>query len=163
MRAPASPRTFRTPKPHRGPIFCAAALLAACFGLTAAKAAPAVQVEHPWFRFLMPSLPAGGYMTLHNPAAHRVVLTGARTAACGMTMLHKTVRSGSQEKMVQVKSVVIPAHGSFAFRPGSYHVMCMQPKMQPGETVPVTLQFDGAAPVTVPFHVYGATGRPASR
>lgn len=159
---PDSTDKARRAKLRRVPISCTAALLTACFGLATARAAPTMQVEHPWFRFLLPSIPAGGYMTLHNPTAHRVVLTGARSAACGKTMLHKTVHSGNQEKMVRVKNVVIPAHGSFAFRPGFYHVMCMQPNMKPGETVPVTLEFHGAAPLTVPFHVYGAKGRPAS-
>ncbi len=102
-------------------------------------------------------------MTLHNAADQAIALTAVHAAACGKMMLHKTVHANGQEKMVPVKRVVIPAHGSFGFQPGAYHVMCMQPKMKPGQTVPVTLEFDHAPSQTVQFEVYGATGRPASR
>lgn len=137
--------------------------LAAWTNPAAAQTGSKISVAHAWFRFLLPSLPAGGYMTLHNPTGQPVALTAVHTAACGMTMLHKTVHANGQDMMVQVKRIVIPAHGSFSFHPGAYHVMCMHPKMKPEETVPVTLEFDRAAPLTVPFHVYGATGRPASQ
>jgi periplasmic copper chaperone A len=122
-----------------------------------------ITVDHPWFRFLLPTLPAGAYMTLHNSTSHTAVLTAARSDACGSMMLHKTVNQNGQAKMIGVKSIVIPAHGSFAFRPGAYRVMCMQPRMKPGQTVPVTLEFDNLAPLTVQFKVYGATGRPGSK
>lgn len=157
--------TLRAPRRvhWRGLITGAALALTAWSGPVAAHAASTINVEHGWFRFLLPSIPAGGYMTLHNPTSHPVTLTAAHSPACGMTMLHKTVQSNGQDKMVMVMNVMIPAHGSFSFHPGAYHVMCMQPKMKPGETVPVTLEFDHAAPVTAQFRVYGAKGRPASQ
>lgn len=129
----------------------------------AAFAAQPVHVGSPWFRFLLPSIPAAGYMRLENTADHAVVLTGAHSPACGMMMLHKTVSEHAMEKMVAVPSVTIPSHGQFTFRPGRYHIMCMRPKMKPGETVPVTLAFRHAPSVTVRFTVYGAKGKPAEQ
>ena len=141
----------------------AALAVAACGSPVAAWAGSTVSVQHPWFRFLLPSIPAGGYMTLHNPTDQPAVLIAAKSPACGMMMLHKTMHANGQEQMVQVKRIIVPAHGSFSFHPGFYHVMCTHPKMKPGDTVPVTLLFDHAASMTVPFRVYGATGRPAAK
>lgn len=122
-----------------------------------------ITVSNPWFRFLLPTLPAGGYMTLRNPSGQPAVLTAAHSDACGMMMLHKSVSQNGQAKMVGVNNIIIPAHGSFAFTPGAYHVMCMQPTMKPGQSVAVTLEFAHLAPLTVEFKVYGATGRPRSK
>lgn len=153
-------RTTRHHKPAR-PLIATATVFG--FGMTTAMAAPAVSVTNPWFRYLLPSIPAGGYMTLSNATGKPVVLTGAHSSACGMTMLHKSVTRDGVDQMLPVKSITIPAHGSFTFRPGRYHVMCMHPHMKPGETVPVELMFDGLPPVTAQFTVYGAAGKPAGK
>lgn len=139
------------------------AALALCVAAGPVWAAAPVGVSHPWFRFLLPTLPAGGYMTLTNATGRPVRLIGAKSPACGMAMLHRTVDVKGMEKMVPVKSITIPAHGKFSFSPGYYHVMCMQPKMKPGATVPVTLKFRHLPPLTVRFAVYGARGRPAGK
>lgn len=102
-------------------------------------------------------------MTLRNPTGHPAVLTAAHSEACGAMMLHESESDSGQEKMVGVKNIVIPARGSFAFRPGAYHLMCMRPNMKPGQSVAVTLEFEHLAPLTVEFKVYGATGRPRSK
>ncbi|MGH7159868.1 MAG: copper chaperone PCu(A)C [Acetobacteraceae bacterium] len=130
---------------------------------SAAFAEPSVTVSGPWFRFLLPGIPAGGYMRLQNPTGHPVLLTGASSPACGMMALHKTVTMNGIDKMAPVPSITIPTHGAFTFRPGDYHIMCMQPRMKPGETVPVTLEFSHAPSVTVRFMVYGANGKPAGQ
>ena len=125
-------------------------------------AANPVVVSHPWFRYLLPQIPAGGFMVLHNPSDEPIVLDGVRSPACGMAMLHESISSGGAEMMIMVKTITVPANGDFAFSPGGYHVMCMEPRMKVGEMVPVTLLFRNAPPVTVTFPVYGATGPKAS-
>ena len=91
-----------------------------------------------------------------------IVLDGARSPACGMAMLHQTVSDSGAEVMTIVKTITVPANGDFAFSPGGYHVMCMEPRMKVGETVPVTLLFQNAPPVIANFPVYGASGPKAS-
>ena len=126
-----------------------------------ARAGEAVQVQAPWFRFLLASIPAGGYLTLENTGAAPAVLVGASSPGCGMMMLHRTETSGGTDRMVGVKQVTIPAHGTFRFAPGGYHLMCMEPKMHLGQTVPVTLRFADGSRITAPFPVRGADGAPA--
>jgi copper(I)-binding protein len=55
----------------------------------------------------------------------------------------------------------VPAGGSIAFTPGSYHLMCMDPKaaMKPGGSVPVTLQFQDGGRLTANFAVRNAAGK----
>jgi periplasmic copper chaperone A len=140
----------------------ATAMAAAFFPALAFAAANPVVVSHPWFRYLLPQIPAGGFMTLHNPNDKPILLEGVRSPACGMAMLHESISSGGTERMIMVKTITVPANGDFAFSPGGYHVMCMEPRMKVGETVPVTLLFQNAPPVTVTFPVYGASGQRAS-
>jgi periplasmic copper chaperone A len=140
----------------------AAAVAAICFPAMALAAANPVIVSQPWFRYLLPQIPAGGFMHLHNPSDGPLVLDGVRSPACGMAMLHESINSGGADMMTMVQAITVPANGDFAFSPGGYHVMCMEPRMTVGETVPVTLLFQNAPPVTVTFPVYGASGQKAS-
>ena len=131
---------------------------AAFVPVMALAASNPVIVSHPWFRYLLPQIPAGGFMNLHNPSGKPIVLDGVRSPACGMAMLHESISSGGGEMMIMIKTIIVPANGDFAFSPGRYHVMCMEPQMKVGETVPVTLLFQNAPPITVTFPVYGAAG-----
>jgi periplasmic copper chaperone A len=136
----------------------AAALGLALLAPAASFAASPITVSDPWFRYLLAQIPAGGYMTLHNASDRPEVLTKAASPACGMLMLHKTEGSGGMESMVAVPSVTVPANGSFRFAPDGYHLMCMQPKMKPGDAVPVTLSFADSTEITISFPVRNAKG-----
>ncbi len=136
---------------------------AALLALLAAPAfaASPITVEKPWMRYLLKSIPAAAYMTIHNNGGVPAVLTAASSPACGMLMLHKSQDNSGMSMMMDVPSITIPAHGSVTFAPGGYHLMCMSPAaMKLGSAVPLTLTFqDGSAiPVTAP--VYGAQSSP---
>lgn len=125
-------------------------------------AALPITITNAWFRYLMPEIPAGGYMTLKNTSSEPVVLTGASSPACGMMMLHRTEQVGGLDRMVAAGKVVVPAHATVSFAPGGYHIMCMHPQMRTGGNVPVTLLFADGSKVQLPFTVYGAGGPPNS-
>jgi copper(I)-binding protein len=122
-------------------------------------AASGVSVQKPWMRLIIKSRPAAGYFTLNNNTGSPVELTGAASNACGMLMLHQSKTVNGIEKMLPVKSVSVPAHGTLSFAPGSYHLMCMSPKsaMTVGATVPVTLKFADGKTITAQFPVKGAS------
>ena len=142
-------------------ILCATASLCLVLGAVASQAAGGVTVEKPWMRFIIKARPAGGFFTLHNNTSKQIELIGASSTACGMMMLHQTKDVNGIEKMLPVKSVAVPAHGTLKFQPGSYHIMCMKPKaaMVVGHTVPVTLKFAGGHAITVQFPVTGVGGK----
>jgi copper(I)-binding protein len=129
-----------------------------CMMPAAFGAAPPVTVIHAWFRYLLPQIPAGGYMVLHNGTAAPVRLTGAQSPGCGSVMLHESLNRSGMDMMAGVGSVTIPPHGLFRFAPGGYHLMCLQPKMSVGATVPVTLVFGGQQRLEVTFAVGGPNG-----
>lgn len=127
-------------------------------GCHAVAASPDIAVANPWFRFITPAVPAGGYMTLHNVSPRPEMLTAATSGACGSLMLHRSVSSGGTERMVPVASVSIQPGASVTFAPGGYHLMCMAPRMQVGGTVPVTLHFQDGSTLDASYKVVGATG-----
>ncbi len=120
-----------------------------------AAAAP-LRAEGAWFRYLLSSIPAGGYVTLTNPGPATVVLTGVASPACGSLMFHRTDSQGGMERMVAVPRIRVPAGGRFRFAPGGYHLMCDAPHMHRGQTVPVTFRLAHGAPLVVRFAVRGA-------
>ena len=154
-------RSFR---PHNGRVTnaeraLAIATAALLLGLSAAAAAmPGVTVEKPWMRFIIKSRPAAGYFTLKNDTGSAIDLVGATSSACGMMMLHQSKEVNGIEKMLSVKSISVPAHGSVSFTTGGYHLMCMSPgeTVKVGANVPVTLKFAHGGTVTVQFPVKGA-------
>jgi copper(I)-binding protein len=126
----------------------------------AAQAAP-LTVTDGWFRALPPSVPSGGYFTLHNRGGKTVTLTGAQSPACGMLMLHRSMNHGGMGMMDHVARVDIAPGGRLDFSPGGYHLMCMdsKPILRPGASVPVTLSFAGGETVTANFVVRNAAGK----
>jgi copper(I)-binding protein len=127
-----------------------------------ASAAPVqaanIAISGAWFRALPSGQPAGGYFTMHNSGAAPAEFVAATSAACGMLMLHQTVNASGTSRMMDVKSVSVPAGGTVAFAPGGYHLMCMDPgaAMAPGKTVAVTLVFSDGSKARADFAVKNA-------
>lgn len=157
------PRTGRASRRFR---FVLAGVAGLCLVATAAAqaddmAAGDMSVTGAWFRTLVANRPAGGYFVLENGGDNDRMLIGASSPACAKTMLHRTTEENGVAKMLKAGHVEVPAHGSIAFEPGGYHIMCMKPgdRMKPGNTVPVTLKFADGATLSVDFDVRSATGK----
>lgn len=130
-------------------------------GSAARAAEDGLTLSDTWMRLIIHSRPAAGYFTLSNTTATARTLTGAASPACGMLMLHKSIHQNGEDRMVMVKSIPVPAHGTVKFAPGGYHLMCMSPAktMAPGHSVPVTLRFADGGTITASFPVRSATGK----
>jgi periplasmic copper chaperone A len=128
-------------------------------GSTAA-AAGGITIDKPWLRFIIKDRPAAGYFTLRNDTDRKIELTGASSSGCGMVMLHQSKETGGVDKMLPVKSVTVPAHGTLSFTPGSYHLMCMNPQstVTVGSRVPVILKFADGKTMSADFPVKGPSG-----
>lgn len=129
--------------------------------ITVDAATAGLTVENPSMRFIIKSRPAAGYFTLQNNTGSAIDLTGASSGACGMLMLHQSKEVNGVEKMLPVKRIAVPAHGTVRFAPGGYHLMCMSPgsTMKVGAKVPVTLKFANGQTVTAQFPVKGPNPR----
>jgi copper(I)-binding protein len=125
-----------------------------------AASAEDVSVQTPWIRYLLPNLPAGGYMVLLNNSDTPATLTAASSPDCSSMMLHQSMNMGGTAMMMPVASLPVPAHGQAELVEGGYHLMCMNPKMKLGDKAPVTLTFGDGSSRIVLAPVYGATGAP---
>jgi copper(I)-binding protein len=132
--------------------------------LLAAGAAPAraadLTISNAWFRSLPGGLPAGGYFSLANSGSAPLELTGAKSPACGMLMLHQSTENSGVSRMDDIRSLTVPAGGSITFAPGGYHLMCTNPTaaMTPGKSVPVRLLFSNGTHTDANFAVKNAAG-----
>src|SRR5690349_1252912 len=117
-----------------------------------------VTIANPWVRALPGN--AAGYFTLTNDSDKTIVLTGARSTACGMVMLHKTSRGGGMASMSDMSEIRLAPHETVKFAPGGLHLMCMDPTpaMKPDKTVTVTLEFADKSQNPVSFAVKNAAG-----
>ncbi len=137
----------------------AASLLAG--GAFAAKAG-AIDISGAWSR----PAPAGGngvgYVVLANGGkADRLV--SASSPVAGRVEIHESMVMGGKAMMhPRPRGIDLPAGKTVALKPESFHLMLIGLKkpLKVGETVPVTLKFEKAGSVTVPFDVRAAGPAP---
>ena len=136
------------------------ALAAFLIGSSAVAVAGSITIESPWLRFIIKDRPVAAYFSLRNDTDRPVELTGAASSGCGMVMLHQSKETGGVDKMLSVKSVTVPAHGTLNFTTGSYHLMCMNPQstVAVGGAVPVILKFADGRTISADFQVKGPGG-----
>lgn len=114
-------------------------------------------IAEPFSRATLPKAPvAGGFFTVTNTGAEQDRLIGAASAVADRLEVHEMAMDGDVMRMRQLKDgLAIPAGETVELKPGGYHIMFMglnQPLVE-GETVIVTLIFEKAGEVEVPFSV----------
>ena len=123
-----------------------------------------ITIEQPWSR----ATPSGakvasGYFTIKNAGDSPDRLVSLTAEIAGRTGIHQMSMSNGMMQMREVtEGLPIPANGSVALEPGSYHLMFMDLKrpLKEGETFSGTLTFEKAGRVDVTFEVEGF-GAPA--
>jgi len=119
--------------------------IAVLMSTLALSAGAQVQVKDPWVRATVEDQKVtGAYMQLSSPQTARLV--EVRSPVAGMVELHETRMENDVMRMRAVRGIDVPAGGIAELKPGGYHVMLMGLKRQikEGETVPLTLVFEGA-------------------
>lgn len=118
-----------------------------------AAANPVIEIRNGYVRGLPPGTTnTAAYMTLINKSDEPLVLTGATTPAANSVTIHNTVRKpGGVMAMEHVMSATLPAKGSLELKSGGMHLMLMGLKRQlrDGNTVKLTLQFEGGITLDV--------------
>jgi copper(I)-binding protein len=144
------------------------------FALTAVLAVPALaqdyrigalEVRAPWARATPPSAMAGGgYLTIVNLGTTPDRLIAARSAASDKVEIHEMKMDGNVMRMRELeKGLEIPPGATVTLAPGGYHIMWMglRAPLVEATTVPVTLVFEKAGSLDVPFSVQRVgTGQP---
>ena len=125
-------------------------------------AAGLISVTHATVRMISPDVPAAAYFDMRNLEEIPIVLTGARSPACGGMMIHQSSTMGGMARMRDMDEIVLQPHESVSFKPGGYHLMCMNPSaaLMRERTVSIQLEFKNYIPIQTTFTVTDALGRP---
>ena len=111
-------------------------------GLYQTAMAAGIQVEEPWARASVEGMKmSGAFMKINNDTNAQDFLVGGNSPVAERVEVHTQVKGG----------IPLPKKAVTELKPGSYHVMFMGLKqpLKEGETVPVTLKFKKAKPITV--------------
>ena len=128
--------------------FCLALLMTASAAAFAAGTADSVQVVDPYVRLAPPGARAtAAFMTLKNTGAADAKLVKAESAAAKSVELHSHIDVNGVMEMRQVPDIDIRAKGETALKPGSFHIMMIDPAaMKEGDRIAITLRFaDGSS------------------
>ncbi|MBX9752631.1 MAG: copper chaperone PCu(A)C [Roseococcus sp.] len=121
----------------------------------------ALRIVNPWTRAAGQGMQGGGFLTIRNTGATPDRLVGASSPAAGRLELHTHIRDGDVMRMRPVNDIPVPANGEVTLQPGGLHLMLIgltQP-MNVGQSIPVTLRFEGAGEVTIQLAVQAAGAR----
>jgi len=135
--------------------------------LAGCQAASDVGADHAWVR--LPGVagrPGAAYFTIHGGAKPTSLIAVSAPFAIRAEM-HESMPDmsmpmdhgmGQAMTMAPVKDVAVPANTEVSFAPGGKHVMLfdMAPKVQSGDTVPLTLAFADGKKIEVKAKVIGA-------
>jgi copper(I)-binding protein len=101
-----------------------------------------------------------GYLTIANAGAKADRLVSATCACAGSVEIHLSHVMEGTAMMMPSGPVEIPAHGSAIFKPGSFHLMVkgLKSPLADGGSQSMTLKFEHAGAVTVPFQVKAKIG-----
>ena len=119
-------------------VFASLALLTACPVLAATDG---IMVKDAWVRAAPPSATVqAGFFTLINHNNETIVLTAVAAEGFGHSELHLSSKRDGVMVMEQQQQITVPADSALQFKPGSYHIMLMQPAQiaAPGELVKVS-------------------------
>lgn len=148
------------------PILLVAAIAILIGGCAPSVGAPGagITIDRAWAR---PSsqVPGGGmggmemltsaaYLTIRNDGPEDR-LTAAESDIAKSVEIHETKMDGGMATMRQVDSIAIPANASVDLKPGSYHIMLIQPvrDLKPGDSFSLTIVFEKAGRLQVPVTV----------
>ncbi|KMQ75118.1 copper chaperone PCu(A)C [Marinobacter subterrani] len=116
-----------------------------------------LKIDHPWSRPTPPGTPFGvGYMRISNTGGSAIVLVGARTPRAESVSIHESSMQEGIMRMVRVNGgLAIPAGETVELKPNSFHLMLEQlmSPLREGESVPLTLSFEGAPDIEVALKV----------
>lgn len=126
-------------------------LLFSLLGTACAQNEP-VSIEDAWVREGPPGMAMlAGFMVVKNSGKQDRSIVGAEGPDYDHIELHRSIVDEGMARMMPQESILVPAGGSVALKPGDYHLMLMQPKRQikAGDHSQITLILDDNTRLTV--------------
>ncbi|QUM82542.1 copper chaperone PCu(A)C [Moritella sp. 5] len=100
-----------------------------------------MMIMDAWVRAAPPSAKVqAAFFTVMNHSDKPIVITDVEAQGFGRSELHLSGKKDGMMTMQKQQKVTIPANAVFKFKPGSYHVMLLEPNKiaAPGELVNVS-------------------------
>jgi len=100
-----------------------------------------IMIMDSWVRAAPPSAKVqAAFFTVMNHSNKPIVITDVKAQGFGRSELHLSGKKDGMMTMQKQQQVTIPANAVFQFKPGSYHVMLLEPNKiaAPGELVNVS-------------------------
>ena len=99
-------------------------------------------IENYWLQAAPPNASVmAAYGEFANNSNQDIILIDAYSPAFNMTMIHQSVLVDGVAKMIHQDQIIIKPHEKLTFKPGSYHIMLMQPqfKINKGDKIKINL------------------------
>ncbi len=115
-------------------------------------------VHNAWVRWQPPSRPnSAAFMTIENTLTGDSTLTSVSSKLIEHIELHSMEHVDGIMTMRQINAIVIPANSEVELKPGGLHLMLFgfQKPLEPGEKIPLTLNFQDGSSVEVEAVVKG--------
>lgn len=138
--------------------------LAAMPGTPGQDAAGQVVAHDAWARASAGTASTGAVYLALTGGAQPDRLTGVSTPVAAMASVHESTAEGGVMRMRAVNALPVPPGKTVTLAPGGYHIMLMElgHPLVAGQTFPLTLSFEHAAPVTVEVQVRAIGARAAA-
>jgi periplasmic copper chaperone A len=140
----------------------AAAMAWMCVGLAvqvtraqAPGAIPGLVAQDAWIRATPGTDMAAAYLTLRNPGASAVTVTGIQSPVAGQAMIHETKVQGGQSQMRPHEQIVVGPRQTVKLEPGGLHVMLhgLKQTLTVGQSVPLVISVAGGGSLQVTARV----------
>lgn len=140
-------------------------LLSICTLATALVTLPVqaepLNISNAWVRQGPPSAQVlAAYMTLENPGAQAIAITGASSPQFETVEIHRTEIVDGMARMIPQERLSIPAGGSVALEPGGLHLMLINARqpLPADATVQIELRLDAGGSLKVDAPVRADAG-----
>jgi periplasmic copper chaperone A len=140
----------------RRPLALPALCLVLLIGSAAARAQSAgLRATDVWIRAVPGSDVAAAYLTLHNAAAQALLITGVHCPLAQQAMIHESRVVDGRSTMRPRLPLRVAAGETVRFAPDGLHIMLtgLKSALTPGEAVPLVLELEGGASLTLTAHV----------
>ena len=120
--------------------------------IVSTNAAEFITVSEPRIRATAPGQTvSGAFMTLVNNSETAYALTSVSFSGASSVEIHETSMHEGMMRMRKVSHIDIPANGSAALKPGSYHIMLigLEKGLKAGTAETLTLTFSDDSQKTV--------------
>lgn len=121
---------------------------------------PTATVEDAWVRLPAVAGRPGALYFRAEGTARPTRIVGITSPRAERIELHETVREGGVARMVPLREDAFGPGEPLVFEPGGRHAMVfgLDPALEPGDAIPLTITFDPAPPVTIEAEARGPGG-----